>query len=344
MEPFTINDTVYVHITAQDRSSPPNAMLPQSYAFFVAEDREPPWADFLYPENGSLDIAINDSITLHLYDSMTGVDVDAIVMHVNGIEVTPDIRGTPEEYTLVYHPQTSFSYGQTYVIEVDARDRSVPNNVMPTQTWQFQTAPMLADLNLTSLRTFPTDSRVGESVRVFADLINLSTPIATPFDVSFFLNGELAGDTLISTLDSLMTITASCLLPPFTEEGTYQVEAVADYGNQIPEMDETNNRAEITIEVIAALLTVSPNPFTPNGDGYNDVCRFNFRGMNITNPEVTIYQFNGNKVISLTQAYGSEITWNGKNDKGKIQMPGVYMYVIKDGTRQLRNGTAVLAR
>jgi hypothetical protein len=59
---------------------------------------------------------------VHVKDDGAGVDITSIVMTVNGIQVTPIIRGTPADYTLTYVPSMDFEYGQIVNVTVDAHD------------------------------------------------------------------------------------------------------------------------------------------------------------------------------------------------------------------------------
>lgn len=91
----------------------------------------------------------------------------------------------------------------------------------------------------------------------------------------------------------------------------------------------------------------TPNPFTPNNDGINDITRIEFFLGNIAEPRdkiggqvrkvsVKIYDLTGKLVRDLYEsASGSyafiaenSIEWDGKNNDGKTVRPGVYIYQI----------------
>ena len=93
----------------------------------------------------------------------------------------------------------------------------------------------------------------------------------------------------------------------------------------------------------AALLTavsVAPNPFTPNGDGVNDVAQFQFQLHEVSKPRwltVDISDLSGRLVRHLAhQAVirgrsGEGIpapVWDGTDDQGYRVAPGVYLYRI----------------
>lgn len=91
-----------------------------------------------------------------------------------------------------------------------------------------------------------------------------------------------------------------------------------------------------------------PNPFTPNGDGINDVTKFEFFLGNIAEPidllgsqqrqiQINIFDLTGRLVRELYSAnsrafaYISDnaIAWDGRDDNGKIVRPGLYVFQIK---------------
>ncbi len=84
---------------------------------------------------------------------------------------------------------------------------------------------------------------------------------------------------------------------------------------------------------------VDPNPFTPNGDGRNDVTYFNFFVANLTDPRpvrIHVFDLTGRKVRTVfetsttAQAYVEQnaIPWDGRDDNGKLLAPGVYVFQI----------------
>jgi hypothetical protein len=89
---------------------------------------------------------------------------------------------------------------------------------------------------------------------------------------------------------------------------------------------------------------VDPNPFTPNGDGKNDVTIIDFSIANVEVPKalsISVFDLAGKKVrtiVSLMTAThpffgnplfgGRGILWDGKNDAGKLVLPGVYIIQV----------------
>ena len=98
-----------------------------------------------------------------------------------------------------------------------------------------------------------------------------------------------------------------------------------------------------TVGLGAGLLTrvaVFPNPFTPNGDGLNDVARFQFQLHEVSSPRklrVRLYDLSGRLVRQLDQQsairglFGKRAedpVWDGRDEGGGRVAPGIYLYRI----------------
>ncbi len=88
-------------------------------------------------------------------------------------------------------------------------------------------------------------------------------------------------------------------------------------------------------------FSVAPNPFSPNGDGVNDLLHFilPWQGEH----EVTIYNRYYYPVAHLRGRDG-KVLWDGKSDSGENEPPGVYIYAIMVDGELEATGTVVLAR
>lgn len=79
-------------------------------------------------------------------------------------------------------------------------------------------------------------------------------------------------------------------------------------------------------------ITAAPRPFSPNGDGINDVTRVNYdlaRLVNSTPLDVQIFDLAGRRVRTLfsgEQGGGSfSIPWDGRDDANQLVPPGIYL-------------------
>ncbi len=91
-------------------------------------------------------------------------------------------------------------------------------------------------------------------------------------------------------------------------------------------------------------LTARPNPFTPNGDGFNDQIEFDYSGLGLRNPSLQIFDANGIAVWSNPNGAGGRIIWNGRDDRGRDVTPGVYLYSLRDQGNNVASGYVVVAR
>ncbi|MBN1782544.1 gliding motility-associated C-terminal domain-containing protein [bacterium] len=91
-------------------------------------------------------------------------------------------------------------------------------------------------------------------------------------------------------------------------------------------------------------ITVLPNPFTPNGDGYNDAVSFEYPDMYTLHPHIQIFDLKGARVRDMARFSGPEYLWDGKDDQGTNLDPGVYIYILEAKTRVVAKGTVTLIR
>lgn len=170
--------------------------------------------------------------------------------------------------------------------------------------------------------------------------------VSDDFDVEFLIN-----DAIQNTVRETETIQpgqsyAYPMSLTFTETGSTTLTFSVDSGEEIEEIDETNNEISITINVVEGEMKVSPNPFTPNNDGFNDQVRFDFSQLaNINNPEIKIFSFNGRLVRTFNpdDFSGGLIPWDGTDESGNRLQPGVYLYVVQNNNQLILKGSVTLA-
>jgi len=92
------------------------------------------------------------------------------------------------------------------------------------------------------------------------------------------------------------------------------------------------------------LVSVFPNPFTPNGDGFNDYVEFSFSESDSRPPVIQIYNLRGKKIRDLDGYTDPAYRWYGTDSHGHDVEPGVYIYVFKLENHQTSNGTITLIR
>ncbi len=109
-------------------------------------------------------------------------------------------------------------------------------------------------------------------------------------------------------------------------------------------------------------VQISPNPFTPNGDGKNDAAVIDFSIANIETPKtlsIFIFDLTGKKIRTIVsmptganpffgdpRSGGKGFLWDGKDDNGKFVLPGVYIVQLAvnvDNGGQFATKTVVVA-
>jgi hypothetical protein len=80
-------------------------------------------------------------------------------------------------------------------------------------------------------------------------------------------------------------------------------------------------------------MEVGPNPFTPNGDGINDLVEFAFPVFKIQGQKsllLEVYNLSGRLLLrhqnpAVHAAGLQRLTWDGRDDSGKLSPPGLYI-------------------
>lgn len=166
-----------------------------------------------------------------------------------------------------------------------------------------------------------------------------------------------SSDRITSDADTL-EVTFDCLVLVY---GTvFTGEALASWeggllGQDIEEEvvgDLSVQGSEGSLGIVLGEVDVSPNPFTPNEDGAQDVTELRFKVFQMmgTAPlSVRIYGTDGRLVRTLLSGevrsgpYAS--AWDGKDDAGELVPPGVYVYRVEllgDEREFARLGTVVV--
>ncbi len=120
----------------------------------------------------------------------------------------------------------------------------------------------------------------------------------------------------------------------------------------IPDYCEANcsDRDYIFMVEPKVVCDVHPNPFTPNGDGFNDLAVFSYPYMFSEKAELIIYDRWNNRVFNKELEPISEFRdferrgWYGRDNQNKNLTNGVYIYIIKVDDDIVCNGTIIIAR
>lgn len=344
---FRYNATVQVVVRARDLAQPANVMTSDTLRFSTIRDVEPPFTTDHQPAKGSSNASPNTNIMLHVRDLVAGVDLSTIVMTVNGATVSSTKTGVLQDYKVEYDPPGNFAPGDTVRVSIAAQDLSFPPNVMARETYAFVIGQELPDLAVTSLRPVGTFF-VGLQGEVVGEIANAGSADASrAFSVQFRVDGGTQKDTTFSKLTTGEKATLRLPLR-FQTTGTHEVELVVDVGDKIREVTEANNSQKLVVQIsqtaLSNRLVARPNPFTPNNDGYNDQIEFDYSGLGLRNPSLQIFDANGIPVWSSHNGVGGQFIWNGRDDRGREVLPGVYLYSVRDQGNNVASGYVVVAR
>jgi hypothetical protein len=125
---------------------------------------------------------------------------------------------------------------------------------------------------------------------------------------------------------------------------TYWGESFAPSGSTPGESNTYFYPRAATIE-----LTVSPDPFSPDGDGFEDVTTIRYNPPEAETFELGIYDLSGRRVKTFFESDISipgEILWNGSGDDGRTLPVGIYiLYARTEGRTMVETKrTIVIAR
>lgn len=122
-----------------------NAAATDTWTENGPSDSNAPILDQFLPADGASNVSIDTDISFRVRDSLSGIDVDSLVMTVNGVDVSADLvtsviaaAGVTSELTATYSPPEPLNYGTTYKVHVEAAD-TVGNRA--AADWSFTTAP-----------------------------------------------------------------------------------------------------------------------------------------------------------------------------------------------------------
>ncbi len=338
---FKYNEIVPITIVVKDLSVPPNDTT-ALFHFKTLEDRTPPYVTNLVPEKYAEQVDFDTDIRFQLKDDIAGVDSSTISLVVNGESVPISFSGHKADYEIIYTPEPGFSSGHIVNVAISANDLSNPPNAMETESYHFKIKDILPDL----IANISVDSNrviVHHHVNITANVSVLYAPVQKPFGVLLKMDNQIIHETTIDRMriDEVQLITVPVTLH---EPKNYNIVVEVDPNNTINESNTDNNIVTTYIQAVEGNLIVRSNPFTPNDDGYNDFVGFDFKQFTLNSPVLKIFDFQGRDIITLKKYANSKFVWNGKNKDEKRAQPGLYLYILEDGGRNVARGYVVLAR
>jgi Lamin Tail Domain len=93
-------------------------------------------------------------------------------------------------------------------------------------------------------------------------------------------------------------------------------------------------------------VSVEPNPFSPDGDGFSETTRIDIVAPDGGNMSVTIYDIEGREIRRLFDGapFSGGITWDGTSDSGQRVTIGIYIIYVEIENSASVKKTVVVAR
>jgi hypothetical protein len=97
-------------------------------------------------------------------------------------------------------------------------------------------------------------------------------------------------------------------------------------------------------------LKIEPNPFSPDGDGFEDEVRFEYKIPLKSEVTLKIYDVKGRLIKTLLEKepeVSGEIVWNGKNEKNRKVRAGIYVVFLEaevEDRKLVKKTTVVVAK
>ncbi len=214
-----------------------------------------------------------------------------------------------------------------------------------TDNVALRTVPVLglADLSiaLADVELDPSRPVLGESVTARVRVRNLGQQPAGSFEVRL---EELGGSAMqagpprdVAGLAAGASIELTWAWVFGVDPAPRALRVDVDAGAAVREMREDNNRLELPLSLQDGTLFASQRWFSPNGDGVRDAVRIAWRLAAAEPVQVDVRNAGGRAVrrfASQAQARG-EVTWDGRNDRGRVVPDGDYRIEIRGAADRL---------
>jgi gliding motility-associated-like protein len=299
------------------------------------------------------EVIVGNSSTESFQVSNDG-NIPAEVQDISGLEGTPfEIQSSPstispgsQSVSVVFSPEDpDDSYTETVELTTASKCGTSTLSVVLTGSSRPQRPDLVAEEVRVEGGT-PGTINVSDTLDIFCRYSNQG---GQDIEDSFDIELRRDGNSLDTFSDDALAVGESAETPSiaisFSDVGTTEIACEVDVGDALAEQDEANNTTTLDLRIERPdRLPVSPNPFTPNDDGFNDSVKFRVSEFGLGQPSVGIYAFNGRLVRTLEEVQGGVLEWNGRNKSGERLAPGTYLYVVRDGGQTIASGHVTLAR
>lgn len=243
----------------------------------------------------------------------------------------------------------SFTYQTTLLADSTTASilpREIPAFQKTTLTYTVQANLSPGSLGIDTLRIFTSSPSAVSSVSVNNVAVNY-TSFSTPSEIVIGFQ-----NTILTTSTIEVKFTTKLIADAVFPSELINKTSAWNPQNVDPQKTSSGNGWNISASGVSLTslvdVRVDPNPFTPNGDGKNDVTVVDFAIANVQKTKTLrlhIFDLQGKRVRTVSEIrtginpfYGDPrqggrgIVWDGKNDDGTIVSPGVYLLQISIDT------------
>ncbi|MBN1754949.1 gliding motility-associated C-terminal domain-containing protein [bacterium] len=329
---------------------------PSNHSFFCWHfkvETEGPLAAIIRPLPNTYSACVNQDIIITIIDE-DGIVESSILLQVGGtpFRTTSPLLGFEAGSLLVFRPDSGF-WANGQVVEVsllEARD-IYGNELQNPVAWSFTMdfTPPVSSFDQ------PGEIMIQDNTPLFYMQVYDSLSGTQPESVIVSINQlelniqEFHWDCSEDSQGGFISINTELLNIVFSPGDTIEV---CLYACDRPDYCPPNCSRHCWTFFIEPLVAcfVHPNPFTPNGDGYNEIAIFDYPNMFSEGAELIIFSDRNVEVwrthIESISSYSDLLgrSWQGLDQKGKLLPEGLYIYVIEKGGKVICNGTLILAR
>ncbi|MBN1351585.1 gliding motility-associated C-terminal domain-containing protein, partial [candidate division KSB1 bacterium] len=361
---YNHNDSLSMIVQASDKAG--NAMA-DTFAFFADPDWDKPFCK--KAPNDTIDLDTEDFVTFIIKDATTDLMPDSFGVWLKAV---PD--SSKEDFEISDDPDSNlFKSGKVKIdstrintrneigykflssilrinqivgLRIKAADSATPDPNKLDTTLYFYTKIVNPDLSIAGTDAGDIHFAINKPEEVITKIKNEFTSITDSIDLKFS-SADWKEDIIKrigGTLEpgEIRDVPANIA---FSSQGIHKLIITVNPDHKIAEETYTNNSDTIEVNVSGGKLVVKSNPFTPNGDGLNDVAYFFCESFKLENGYIKIFNLRGQEIRELIELDGKKrYTWDGRSDTGEALMPGLYLYVLRDGGETLASGCVVLAR
>lgn len=309
----------------------------------------PPEVHIVEPLNATYSSCLCQPVIISVVDR-DGVILDSLILSVNG----QDYRwgdshltalGGADSVTVTFTPDQCWDNGDTVRVRVAQVSDRLGNVGRDVLGWYFvidHEGPRAEAISPANGDIIDPEEFTEIRIRLTDNLSGVD-----PSSIRVNVNGRLLGSTspgFVYTNNEIIINVSQANLS-FSRGDTVRITLVQ--ANDSPDYCDPNQLQDtIRLWILIKPQTgckVTPKPFTPNNDGFNDVASFDYPGRYDKEAIIKIYDLN-NKLVRKIYRNGYNYEWDGTDDSGNPCRQGAYIYIVEVNGKAICSGTVIIAR